>query len=127
MLGLSSIDRAHIHPLMRSGSLTQILLLYIQQVILLWAQDRSGPCYPDPSDECSCWEFEVFHCIEPYQRACSSEPSFTMNGHAAFLSLSNFEELINNLLWWHGAINKEEVRVRNSIIYESTLVVFRLI
>ena len=51
---------------------SKIHCFFFYQVMLLWPKYRTRSCYSYPANECSCWEFIMFHCIKTNECARST-------------------------------------------------------
>ena len=92
--------------------------------MLLWTKDTARSGNSDPSNEISCWEFKMLHCIQTNQRTSSTKTSFTVNSKSTRLSFWNLQKFINNILRWCGTINKKQIWMLYTISYKSLSIVF---
>ena len=109
-----------------------VVWLHLRQIELLWAENRSRSCDPDPSDERFSWDLVVLHSPETNQGSSSSQASFAMNCYSSLLMslevvVDNSEEVTYNVFRWCRAIYKEQVVVGNTPILEMLLVVLFLV
>ena len=97
--------------------------LHLNEVILLWSQDRARSDDSDPSNESRCGKIIVFHRIASNKSACSSESSFTVHSNGSFLVLCKIDEFMNNVHGRYGSISEIELLMFDSIFYEIVWIV----
>lgn len=95
--------------------------------MLLGAKDRARSSYPDPTNEVCCWELEMLHRINTYQRARSTQSSLAMNSNGSPLSFRNSQKLRNDGIIRRRTINKEQISVVDPIARKLESIVLGLI
>ena len=85
------------------------LSIHIQQVLLLWAKNRTRSSNSNPTNKCCWWETKVLHAVESYQWSSSSQTCFAVNGDSGFFWFCVLQELLYNLIGWRCSI--EEIQI----------------
>ena len=108
------------------------LSLFLNEEKLLRPQNTAWACNTNPADELLCRYLIVFHRVKPDQGSSTSKTCLTMNGDSSWIglwemSITNVEEIFNNIFRRVWTIYEKELVVSYSLSQKLATVVFCLI
>lgn len=77
--------------------------------MLLGSQDRTWSTYPNPADEISSVELEIFNAVTGDERTCPTQSGLTVYCYHALLCFCQRDEFINDFHAGAGSIHEVQV------------------
>ena len=111
---------------------TDVFLLDLEQVELLWSKDGTGSCDPDPADKGLGRDLVVFHGIEADECARAAEAGLAVDSDGASVRvlevfLTGVHELFDDILGRGRAISEYHVVMSDVLGEEGCAIVFSFV
>ena len=111
---------------------SEVLILDLGQVELLWPQNGAGSGNSDPADKGLSIDLEVLHGVDANQRASAAETGLAVHGDCASIRLGKVcltaaHELINDGLRWRRSVSEDHVLMVDALHQEGVPVVLGLV